>query len=160
MCLLWRFLSFAVQAQWSTVWQEIIFLCAGFLEGNSIVQQQGGTARVEERTPTTVDTTPTTAQAVVGESNCTSHVTGHTGLTARLFCCLATGHKTVRILWVRRQDVMILTYDTSVFTTDPRIQVGEQEEEEEEEGGGIEQEGEYRGHGEQEEDREEQKKQE
>jgi len=43
--------------------------------------------------------------------------------TASLFCCLGVDDKNLRILWLRRRDLMILSHDTTVFTTDPRVEV-------------------------------------
>ena len=34
---------------------------------------------------------------VVGQGNCSATVTGHTGLTARIFCCLGTQQKELRV---------------------------------------------------------------
>jgi len=54
---------------------------------------------------------------------CRTNVTARAGLTARLFCCLAIKYRDLTISWVRREDVVILSHGTTVFTSDNRFSV-------------------------------------
>merc|ERR1712106_761803 len=65
----------------------------------------------------------TSNQSVRSEAMCQNNVTAKAGMVARLFCCLAVQNRDIVISWVRRQDVVILSHGTTVFTSDSRFSV-------------------------------------